>query len=83
MKEKEEMGEVEERKKGGRREEEGKDRLFYVHIVKRVAREGTCSFPFLFSEDNEWRLLKKKNTFKNDLRPLALSEKIVLPVTKW
>lgn len=60
MKEKEEMGEVEERKKGGRREEEGKDRLFYVHIVKRVAREGTCSFPFLFSEDNEWRLLKKK-----------------------
>lgn len=51
MKEKEEMGEVEERKKGGRKG--GKDRLFYVHIVKRVAREGNCSFPFLFSEDNE------------------------------
>lgn len=81
MKEKEEMGEVEERKKGRRKG--GKDRLFYVHIVKRVAREGNCSFPFLFSEDNEWRLLKKKNTFKNNLRPLALSEKIVLPVTKW
>lgn len=58
MKEKEEMGEVEERKKGGRKG--GKDRLFYVHIVKRVAREGNCSFPFLFSEDNEWRLFKKK-----------------------
>lgn len=58
MKEKEEMGEVEERKKGRRKG--GKDRLFYVHIVKRVAREGNCSFPFLFSEDNEWRLLKKK-----------------------
>ena len=58
MKEKEEMGEVEERKKGRRKG--GKDRLFYVHIVKRVAREGNCSFPFLFSEDNEWRLFKKK-----------------------
>ena len=58
MKEKEEMGEVEERKKGRRKG--GKDRLFYVHIVKRVAREGNCSFPFLFSEDDEWRLLKKK-----------------------
>ena len=58
MKEKEEMGEVEERKKGRRKG--GKDRLFYVHIVKRVARDGNCSFPFLFSEDNEWRLLKKK-----------------------